>query len=858
MIGFDWRKLMGTVREKMKSADKYGFVRSILVFVTVTVFVFLLLQKITYDKALDSCQEDMVNGAGMVTTQFNDMVTCNTKYATAIADVLSGHNLSDNQYVSQILKSLKKNCGFEDVFILYSSGTRINEDGSNEFTGTDMISSVFNNGDDNLSLIADNNNDEMALFHVPIVDGKSALVGVLEKNYFVKNFNMFSYGEINRVMIVSSSDGRILLNMNAQGVADYSSKENYYINIANQKYLKDFSYGQAKRDITKEQTGFTAYYSSTEKENQYIYFTAIGYSDWMLIQVLPESAVKETATTFSSATVISLLCLIFVYILILLFSIYLIRKSNKENEEIKMKIRVAELANEAKTNFLSNMSHDIRTPLNAIVGLSDICEMNADNPDRVRDCIEKQKAASDHLMTLINDVLEMSRIESGRVVFEDNEFNIGKQLHELVIMIQQRLSEKQLILNVTISELIHEIVIGDEQRLNRVMINILSNAVKFTGNGGVISISLNERPAEIEGYGEFEIVVSDTGLGMSPEFIKKIFVPFERMQDSTVSQIEGAGLGMAIAHDLIDKMGGNIDVQSKVGVGTQVTVTLNLKLVDEDREKIKYHEVIDQYAEQTVIVVDDDDSLVEWMDKMINSIGMQCYATTNAKDAIDKVTEMYNSSEKIAMMIFGWRMPGIDGIELTSIIREIVGNDIPIVIQTAYEFDNSDNDMRKVGINHVMIEPIFRSDILDMFEEMLNGGISSKMAFPDFTGKRILLVEDHKVNAEIVKEYLEYTGIIVDVVFDGTEAVERIKNTKDGYYNLILMDIRMPKMNGYDATRAIRGMSREYTKKIPIIALSANAFIEDKKMSKEVGMNGHLAKPVKYDEVYAELKKWFI
>lgn len=848
---------MGHVREKMKQMDRYGFVRSIITFVVVTVLILLLLQKALYDKALSSCQDNLVNGAGMVTTQFNDMVNNNVAYASSISGVLSRHNLTDNDYVLDMMQSLKKNCNFEKVFVLYSKGLVINEDGSEGNADSSVVSAVFNN-EENLSLIPDSNGSEYVLLHVPIVDGRSALACVLKDNYFVRNFNMFRYGEVNSVMIVSASDGRVLLNMNGQGVVDYKSKENFFEYLSNQNYVGNYSFGETKRDITKEQSGFTTLFSKNGKKSQYIYYTSFGYSDWMLVQMLSESVVDRTAQNYASTIELSLLCLIFVYVLILMFSIHLIRKSNKENEEIKMKIRVAELSNDAKTNFLSNMSHDIRTPLNAIVGLADICEMNADNPDKVRDCIEKQKAASEHLMTLINDVLEMSRIESGRVVFEDNEFSIGKQIHELVIIIQQKIDEKHLNMRVSVVDLVHEIVIGDEQRLNRVLINIISNAVKFTGNGGTISLEVNERPAVEDNYGIFEFVVTDTGIGMSQEFIRKIFVPFERMQDSTVSQIEGAGLGMAIAHDLIDKMGGSIDVHSKVGEGTRVIISLKMKVVSEDKEKARFSDIIDTYVNKTVIVVDDDDRLVEWMNKMLTSIGMKCFVTTDPQNAIIKVTEMHESSEQIALMIFGWRMPGIDGIELTNVMRDIIGNDVPIVLQTAYEFDDSDNDMRKVGINHVLIEPIFRSDIFDMFDEMINGGITSKMTFPDFTGKRVLLVEDHKVNAEIVKEYLEYTGIKVDVVFDGTDAVERMKNTETGYYNLILMDIRMPKMNGYDATRAIRKMPGEYTDNIPIIALSANAFVEDRKMSKEVGMNGHLAKPVKYDEVYGELKKWFV
>lgn len=848
---------MGRISEKMRAKDRYGLARSLFIFLVITIFVFFILQKISFNKSLTSCQNNMENGAGMVTTQFNDMVTCNIQYASGIANALSGINLSNNEYVTKMLKSIKDSCRFDDVLILYSTGETLKMDGTASNAESNLVSLAFNN-DKGVSLLHSKNGNEDIVLHVPIVEGKSELIGIIDKNDFIRNFNMFNYGDVNNVMIVSSTDGKVLLNMNGQGIVEIKHINNMFDYFAHQKFIRPYTYGDAKRDMSKEQSGFTSFKSSESNESYYIYYSPIGYEDWMLVQVLSEAVVNSTFNSYISAILIALLSLILVYVIILLFSVYLIRKSNKENDEIRMKIKVAELANEAKTSFLSNMSHDIRTPLNAIVGLADICEMNADNPDRVKDCIEKQKAASEHLMTLINDVLEMSRIESGRVVFEDNEFNIGQQLHELVIMIQQRIDEKKLNLNVSVSNLIHELVIGDAHRLNRVMINIISNAVKFTETGGDITILLNENSTDEEGYSEFEFKVKDTGRGMSPDFIRKIFVPFERMQDSTVSQIEGAGLGMAIAHDLIEKMGGTIQVESKVGEGTCVSINVKMKVISEDGEKIKYKDLLNMYEDQTIVVIDEDEHLVDWMNKMITSINLKCAPYTSARKAIDMVTEMKNNNVKIALIIIEWKMKEIDGVELSTILRDILGNDVPIVLQTVYEVDDSDNDMRKAGINHVMIEPVFRTDILGIFEEIKNGGITSKMTFPDFTGKRILLVEDHKVNAEIVKEYLEYTGISVDVVYDGTDAVERIRQTEDGYYNLILMDIRMPKMNGYDATRIIRAMPRRYTKEIPIIALSANAFVEDKRMSREVGMNGHLAKPVKYDEVYTELKKWFV
>ena len=284
-----------------------------------------------------------------------------------------------------------------------------------------------------------------------------------------------------------------------------------------------------------------------------------------------------------------------------------------------------------------------------------------------------------------------------------------------------------------------------------------------------------------------------------------------------------------------------------------------MKVVDTPKIPKQYEPVFEELKNKYVVIVDNDVENVEWLDEVIRSLGMRTISTTSARDAIDDVKKLMDSGQsEIALMIFGWRMPKMNGIELSMHMREIVGNEVPIIMQTVYEFNENEKEMRKAGINNVLVEPIFRSDLLEVFYEMVNGGNDSKMAFPDFSGRRILLVDDHRVNAEIVAEYLQYTGITVDTVYDGYEAVEQMEKTPDGFYDLILMDIRMPKMDGYEATRKIRSMKSDYTKKIPIIALSANAFAEDRKMSREVGMNGHLAKPVKYEEIYAELKKWLL
>ena len=692
------------------------------------------------------------------------------------------------------------------------------------------------------------------MVHVPIVEGNFELVAVYDIEYLIQRIGVFYESGASEFVLLDSKNGDIALDVKENRKINERSN-NYYTRMENLQYVEDSGYTDIRSSIINGVSGFTGYYDN--EELFYACYTGTELDKWSIVQVVPDEIIQGQTVGLRNSITVLLLMLVAVYLILLVVILYINKKRDIENEEIRMQIKVAELANDAKTTFLSNMSHDIRTPLNAIVGLSDICEMNADNPDRVRECIAKQKAASEHLMALINDVLEMNKIESGKVVFMNEEFKIGLTIHNIVMLVQQRMVDKKLKFNVAITNLVHENVIGDEQRIKRAVLNIISNAIKFTDVGGKVSIVINESESDKEGYANYSISVTDTGIGMTEEFLKKIFVPFERMHDSTVSQIEGAGLGMTIAHDLIESLGGNIQVKSQLGQGTTVTVNVPLKIARPDDNSEQYRSAISNYKDQYIVVVDNDVMMVEWMDKLISSLGLKCISTTSCSDALDVVKKMKEMSQSVALMIFGWKMPKMSGTELASKMRGIVGNDVPIILQTVHDFNENDDEIRTSGINKILVEPIFRSDLMEVFYEMLNGGNDSKMTFPDFSGKRVLLVEDHKVNAEIISEYLSYTGIEVDVVYDGTEAVKRMEETPDGYYDLIFMDIRMPKMNGYDATREIRAMRSDYTRNIPIIALSANAFIEDKKNSQKVGMNGHIAKPVKYEELYAELKKWF-
>lgn len=841
---------MRKLYRRLISFDKFGLLRGLILLPIITIVVFWVLYSIIDVHTADRCKNRLKEECDLVAVRFDGLLEADINKLN-VAVSLFGEYGSPTDISKKGLEAVRETAGFLDVFILNNNGSITGSVFRTDLDYSKIVGEVFRSTDG--AVCIKNDSEYYIAVFTPLFEGRTALVGVVDNDAYADTLAMRGALFADEVSLIDNSTGDIILQCKDDKIDISDKGKNVYNDFKKWNFISDNDSDSLGFSM---QNGYAEKYEYRDEQGdiQYGSFSPLAKSNWSVMMTMSGGIVSTQSDGFMKDLVIVVVILTTIYVVMLFASMLTIIRKSKESETIMMQYRVAELANEAKTNFMSNMSHDIRTPINAIVGLADICEMNADNPERVRDCISKQKAASEHLMTLINDVLDMSRIESGKIVIGNSEFDIGKQIHNIVIMLQGQMDEKNLECKVSVGNMYHEKALGDVQRINRVLLNIIGNSIKYTNPGGRVGIKINEKNSEKEGYSEYEYIISDTGIGMTQEFIKKIFVPFERMQDSTVSQIEGAGLGMTIANDLVSKMGGSIDVKSDIGRGTTVTVTLSLKYVE---ERLDNAECIENYKNKYVIVVDDDPDLVEWMYRLVISFEMRCVATTSSYEAINKVKELTADGEDIAFMIIGWMMPRMNGLELAGEMRKVVGNDIPILVQTSYPTSEVEKEMRAAGINEVFIEPIFRNDFLGIINDISTGGSEGRMQIPDFSGRRILLVEDHKVNAEIVTEYLTYTGIEVEVVYDGTEAVDRMKKVPDGYYDLILMDIRMPKMNGYDATRTIRAMRSSYTSSVPIIALSANAFIEDRKMSEEVGMNGHLAKPVKYDEIYDELKKWF-
>ena len=528
----------------------------------------------------------------------------------------------------------------------------------------------------------------------------------------------------------------------------------------------------------------------------------------------------------------------------------------ESHRALKEAYRAAENASRAKTEFLSNMSHDIRTPMNAIVGLTAIAGANIENPDKVIECLSKTTKASRHLLGLINEVLDMARIESGKMSLAEEDFNLPELVDNLITLTKPSIDEHRHNFEVHVDRIEHEAVCGDSLRIQQVFVNLMSNAIKYTPDGGNITFSIKEKPNGFSELGCYEFSIADNGIGMTPEFQKIMFEPFSRADDHRTTKVQGTGLGMAITQNIVNLMNGSIKVNSAPGKGTTITVTIYLKLQESEKEQEK------ELLDLPVLVVDDDKTCCESTVATLKDIGIAGEWVLTGREAVERCYARHEAGCDYFAVILDWKMPKMDGIETARKIRERVGKDVTIIILTSFEFSEIEEEARAAGVDAFIAKPLFRSRLTATLRQFTSGkkeksarSLLESFAKTDYTSKRILLVEDNELNREIAAEILGMTGVAVDIAENGKIAVEKVVAAPEKWYDLIFMDIQMPIMNGYEATAAIRSLPGGRGK-VPIIAMTANAFAEDVQLAKNTGMNEHIAKPLELDKLNDVLKQW--
>ena len=564
---------------------------------------------------------------------------------------------------------------------------------------------------------------------------------------------------------------------------------------------------------------------------------------WTLISMMP---MTDLATSSQNWLLIGVttsgLLLLFIFDLIVM---------RYFNKKLQAAAEVAESASRAKTDFLSTMSHDIRTPMNAVIGLTTISEKNLGDQKLVAENLRKINLASNHLLTLINDILDISKVESGKLNFIPQNFSIVETVENLMNLSHPMIKEKNIDFSFHVSRMDKEYLFADQLRLNQIYINLLSNAIKYTEPGGSVCVEMKEEDSEKEGCVKLTYRVADTGIGMSPEFMANMYQPFSRQTDSRVNKIQGTGLGLAITKQMVDLMEGTIDCESEQGKGTTFTVTLDIPVADQQRAEMKLESM-------EVLIVDDDEILLETAVDTMESLGLSVEQASSGLEALGMIRHREETGKNYDIVIIDLKMPDIDGIETIRRIRAEIKTKVPILLISAYSWSDVEDQAKDAGVNGFLSKPLFRSTLYDKISEIL--GTETKSAeiendYSDLEGMNILVAEDNDINWEIISALLSMYGITTERAENGRIALEKVKGAEKGKYSLVFMDIQMPEMNGLDATRAIRALEDPWASSIPIVAMTADAFAENVTECLQAGMNGHIAKPIDIKLVIKVIQK---
>ena len=715
-------------------------------------------------------------------------------------------------------------------------------------------------GEQRVAVGIDSAGNEVALFGVdvttyPMQDGSmsTGLVAAVPLEYITDFLSLEDEGQLMYYHIIRPDGSFVIQNPNTELWNFFEQLQKQSDSAVNESSAE--SPVEKFNAALKKHEEYAATLEVNGEECQ-IYGISLPYSEWYLVSVMPYSILDDAINNLSSQRMFMTLlsCASVLIILTLIFLRYFSITRSQLNELEKARQTALE-ANKAKSEFLANMSHDIRTPMNAIVGMTAIATAHMDDRKQVENCLRKITLSSKHLLGLINDVLDMSKIESGKLTLTTEQISLKEVVEGIVNIMQPQVKTKKQTFDIHVENILTENVWCDGIRLNQVLLNLLSNATKYTPEGGSIQLSLSEEKSpKGENYVRIYIKVKDNGIGMSPEFLKRIYESYSRADGARIHKTEGAGLGMAITKYIVDAMEGTIDIQSEPDKGTEFLLMF-------DFEKAAAVEMDMVLPAWNMLVVDDDELLCETAIDALKSIGIRAEWTLSGEKAIELVNEHHKKREDYQIILLDWKLPGMNGIQVAKEIRSNLGDEVPILLISAYDWSEFEAEAREAGISGFISKPLFKSTLYHALCQYMDVGTEHEHTLNqniDLSGRRILIAEDNELNWEVAKELLSDLGVELDWAEDGRICLDKFQKSPEGYYDIILMDIRMPHMTGYEATQAIRGLAHPDALSIPIIAMSADAFSDDIQHCLQCGMNAHIAKPIDVIELTRLLKRYLI
>ena len=714
-------------------------------------------------------------------------------------------------------------------------------------------------GEQRVAVGVDADGNEVVLFGVgaayPMHNGdrSTGLIAAVPLEYITDFLSLENEEQLMYYHIIRPDGSFVIQNSNTELQYFFEQLQKQLDSTANELSVENSikEFGVALKSHQEFATTF-----EVKGEERQIYGISLPYSEWYLVSVMPYSILDDAINNLSSQRMFMTLlsCASILVNLTLIFLRYF-SITRSQVHELEMARQAALEANKAKSEFLANMSHDIRTPMNAIVGMTAIATAHINDRKQVQNCLRKITLSSKHLLGLINDVLDMSKIESGKLTLTTEQISLREVVEGIVNIMQPQVKTKKQTFDIHVENILTENVWCDGVRLNQVLLNLLSNATKYTPESGSIQLSLSEEKSpKGDNYVRIHIKVKDNGIGMSPDFLKKIYESYSRADGARIHKTEGAGLGMAITKYIVDAMEGTIDIKSELDKGTEFLLTFDFrKAVAEEMDMV--------LPSWKMLVVDDDKLLCETATDALKSIGIKAEWTLSGEKAIELVIQHHRKRDDYQIILLDWKLPGMNGIQVAKEIRRKLGDDVPILLISAYDWSEFEAEAREAGISGFISKPLFKSTLYHALRQYMDIETEHDQTLNqnmNLSGRRILLAEDNELNWEVARELLSDLGVELDWAEDGQICLDKFQKSSAGYYDAILMDIRMPHITGYEATKAIRGINHPDALSIPIIAMSADAFSDDIQHCLACGMNAHIAKPIDVIELTRLLKRYLV